>query len=144
MYLDTLIFGLKDYKATWIKYHDYKKGKWKILIEKNKEQIREYLKALPKLIEDEFITGRYKNIEVNAESKNDIKFLKNHVNYLTYELNREFMKKILKRTNYNETRCFAIKLYISNYSRINKIMEKTFRKMAERRIRDVVREGRIR
>ena len=143
MYSDTLEFGLRDYDGTWEKYHDYKRGVWNTFVEKKAEQIKAHFKALPKLIEEEFITGRYKDIECNPNNNHDIKFLKNHVNFVTYELNREFIKANRKRTNSNEMTCFAVKLYIDNYSKINNIMKKTFRKMAEGRIEDVVREGRI-
>lgn len=133
MYLDTLKFGLKDYDGTWKKYHDYKRGVWNTFIEKKAGQIKAHFKALPKLIEDEFITGSHKDIELNLNSKSDVRFLKNHVNYITYELNMKFIRDNRKRTNINETKCFAIKLYIDNYSKINNIMKETFRKMAEGR-----------
>ena len=130
-YLSSLTFGLKDYLKTWKNYHDYKRGKWEKWIKKNKTLIKIHLSKLPSDIVEEFKTGMYKSLEVNINRKQDIKLLRNHVNYATFVLNEKFCRDNLGAINNNEVRCFATKLYLEYYDEMNLTMYMTFRKIVD-------------
>ena len=133
-YEESLNFALKEYKTTWDTYHLYKPKKWKQIRETYSGDINLFLNTLPRYIKYEFGgLGRYKSMYYDMNSKGDIKQLKNNVNYVTMELEIEFLKRILKRTNKNECTSFAVRLYLDHYKRINRIMKDTFLEIVEER-----------
>ena len=130
---DYYTYKLKNYKKTHDTYKNYKTTKWKAFTEKHVGRIIEHFDNLPKLIVDTIDGNRYGETFKYLENSMDVRYFFNVINSVTYDLNKQFIKKCLKKTNENETRCFAILLYLTYYCTINKIMTDTFNTMREER-----------
>ena len=127
------IYKLKDYKRVHDTYKGYKTTKWKAFTEKHVGRIIEHCENLPNLIRETIDGNRYGETFKCIENPMDARYLFNLINSVTYDLNKQFVKKHLKKTNENETRCFAILLYLTYYRSINEIMTKTFNALMEER-----------
>jgi len=132
------IYKLKDYKRTHDTYKGYKTTKWKAFTEKHVGRIIEHYESLPKLILDTIDGKRYGETFKLLHNRTDTRYLFHAINSVTYDLNKQFIKKCLKKTNENEIRYFAILLYLTYYCTINKIMTDTFNTMREERSTYVV------
>ena len=120
------IYKLKDYKRVHDTYKGYKTTKWKTFTEKHVGRIIEHCESLPKSIKETIDGKRYGETFKRLENNTDVRYFFNVINSVTYDLNKQFIKKCLKKTNENEIRCFAILLYLTYYCTINNLMTETF------------------
>jgi len=133
-YIESLEFRLKDSNKTKDKYQDYKAEEFKNLIKENYRIIDSHLRELKGKITDNFYRGNmspfYFNLDLN--SKSDVKILKNNVNFVTYDINKELIISLLNRPNQNKVKSFTVKFYLKYYDRINSIMKEAFLDLCER------------